>query len=84
MTDNTDDKQSYIPVSDMSGQPINGLYRSSDTGAIVSGKNSEYQKYLQEKERIRKMNSLESEVSELKGQLSDIKNLLNQMVNQTK
>lgn len=66
------------PVADSSGRPIPGLYKSESTGAIVTEKNSEYQKYLRERENLKKVNNLSNQVEELKSEMSEIKNLLRQ------
>jgi len=68
------------PVADQDGQPISGLYKSTRTGAMVVKKNEEYERYLREKENHRKMHSLSDEVSELKSEMQEIKDLLKQQL----
>lgn len=52
-------------VKDESGNIIPGLFKDS-VGAIIVEKNYDYNKYVQEKKRLDKINNLESEVKELK------------------
>jgi len=65
-----------IPVVDESGSRIPGLYKSSTTGAIVSTRSSEYQRYVQERNDKNRINALSEEVSELKSDIYEIKKLL--------
>jgi len=79
------DTDTLVPVADASGRPISGLYKSSTTGAIVSAKNSEYQRYIRERERIKHVQNLESQVDTLKSDVDELKDLLRQSLeNKTK
>tara|TARA_B100001250_G_scaffold410520_1_gene437121 strand:- start:1067 stop:1297 length:231 start_codon:yes stop_codon:yes gene_type:complete len=62
-----------------------GWFRDSETNAIVSTDQSEYDKYMatynkRQKERGENV-ALQKEVSELKSEMSDIKSLLLTLVN---
>lgn len=70
---NTDKLQ---PVADTSGRPIQGLYKSQNTGAIVAEKNSEYQRYLREKENLRKVMNLNTEIDNLKAEMDELKAMI--------
>ena len=72
-------------------QPIkgkDGWVKDTDSGAIISSENREYEKYMksyrasQQKEEDFK--SLQNEVSELKSDMSDIKSLLLTLVQDKK
>lgn len=72
-------------------QPIkgkDGWFKDTESGAIVSSENREYEKYMkayrasQKKEEDFK--SLQNEVSELKSDMSDIKSLLLTLVQEKK
>ena len=62
-----------------------GWFRDSETNAIVSTDQSEYDKYMatynkRQKEKDKNL-ALQKEVSELKSEMSDIKSLLLTLVN---
>lgn len=54
-----------IQVKDESGNLVPGLLKDN-LGAIIVEKDYNYNKYVQEKKRLDKINNLESEVKELK------------------
>jgi hypothetical protein len=72
----------YIPVD---GDENRGLFRDKDSNAILLRDKDIYDKYMQSyKERQRKKSeftSLQTEVNELKSDVSDIKSLLLQLIN---
>jgi hypothetical protein len=72
----------YIPVD---GDENRGLFRDKDSNAILLKDKDIYDKYMQSyKERQRKKSeftSLQTEVNELKSDVSDIKSLLLQLIN---
>lgn len=72
----------YIPVD---GDENKGLFRDKDSNAILLRDKDIYDKYMQSyKERQRKKSeftSLQTEVNELKSDVSDIKSLLLQLIN---
>lgn len=72
------------PVADTSGQQIPGLYKSSVTGAIVSEKTSEYQRYLRERENIKHVQNLEGQIDTLKSEVNELKDLLRQSLENKK
>lgn len=71
---NNDDN--LIPVADTNGRPISGLYKSGKTGAIVAEKNTEYQRYLRERENLKKVHSLTDEVDTLKAEMDELKAMI--------
>jgi len=62
----------YIPVE---GQ--DGFYRDTRTGAIVNRNRLEYQSYIKQRE---KMNSDKERIDKLENDVSDIKSMLNNIV----
>jgi TolA-binding protein len=66
------------PVADTSGRQIPGLYKSMDTGAIIAEKSAEYQRYLRERERIKHVQGLESQIDTLQSEVNELKDLLKQ------
>jgi len=69
-------EDNLIPVADSNGRPISGLYKSGTTGAIVAEKNTEYQRYLREKENLKRVHDLTSEVDTLKEEMDELKTLI--------
>ena len=71
----------FIPVE---GDENKGLYRDTDSNAIVMTDGDEYSKYMQsynERQRKKKdFTSLQNEVNALKSDVTDIKSLLLQLV----
>ena len=65
-----------IPVDGM-----DGYYRDIHSGAIVNTNNIDYETYVRNREKLRedkkKFDSLQFEVSNLKSDVTDIKNMLN-------
>ena len=55
-----------MQVKDQSGNIVPGLLKDS-LGSIIVEKDYDYNKYVQEKKRLDKINNLESEVKELIG-----------------
>ena len=66
---------SHIPVKDHSG-----LFRDSSTGAIISNNKNDFQKYIENRNRMlnqsEKVEKLEKNLDELKDDINDIKSLL--------
>lgn len=52
-------------VKDDSGNIVSGILKVAD-GVLIAEPGQEYNKYLQEKKRLDKINNLESEIKELK------------------
>lgn len=73
----TFDGKKFVPVE---GDENKGYYRDIDSNAIVYRDDNEYDKYMQSyNERQRKKQefvSLQDEVSGLKSEISEVKNLL--------
>ena len=72
-------------------QPIkgkDGWFKDTESGAIVSSENREYEKYMKSYRASQKkeedFKSLQNEVSELKSDMSDIKSLLLTLVQEKK
>jgi septal ring factor EnvC (AmiA/AmiB activator) len=76
------DVPKYIPVE---GDDNRGLFRDKDSNAVLLRDKDIYDKYMQSySERQRKKNefaTLQTEVNELKSDVSDIKSLLIQLIN---
>lgn len=66
-----------LKVKDQNGNIIPGIQKSS-TGGIIVEKNSEYEKYLREKEIITRLNKIEKDFDELKYILHTILDKVNQ------
>jgi hypothetical protein len=68
-----------VPVKDH-----NNLYRDSSSRAIVNTDTTGYQAYVSNRDKLlsdkQRIDQLESKVEEIKDDLSDIKNLLIQLV----
>ena len=62
----------YIPVE---GQ--DGLYRDTNTGAIINKNHLEFQSYIKQRE---KLNSDKQRIDKLENDVSDIKSMLNNIV----
>ena len=66
---------SHIPVKDHSG-----LFRDSNTGAIISNNKNDFQKYIENRNRMlnqsEKVEKLEKNLDQLKDDINDIKSLL--------
>lgn len=60
-----------IKVKDDSGSVIPGLYKNN-LGAIVVEKNTEYERYIKEKQQQESINNLSKEVSDLKNMMQEI------------
>lgn len=56
-----------------------GLYRDSETGAIVNYDKNEYNKYIALKNQ---KNNQKKEIENLKNELSEIKDLLHKLINE--
>ena len=63
----------HIPVE---GQP--GLYRDSETGAIVNNNSNEYQTYINNKNKLL---SEKERIDKLESDIGDIKRMLQQLTN---
>jgi len=68
-----------VPVQDH-----NNLYRDSSSRAIVNTDTTGYEAYVSNRDKLlsdkQRIDNLESKVEEIKGDLTDIKNLLVQLV----
>jgi hypothetical protein len=68
-----------VPVKDH-----NNLYRDSSSKAIVNKDTTGYEAYVSNRDKLlsdkQRIDNLESKVEEIKGDLTDIKNLLVQLV----
>ena len=66
---------SQIPVKNHPG-----LFRDSNTGAIISNNKNDFQKYIENRNRMlnqsEKVEKLEKNLDELKDDINDIKSLL--------
>jgi len=64
------------------------LYRDPRTNSIINRNMSEYQEYLSRKnmknEEYQKIQNLESDVVNIKNDLSEIKNLLRSLINESR
>lgn len=64
------------------------LYRDPKTNSIVNRNMSEYQEYVSRKnmksEENQKIQSLESDVANIKDDLTEIKNLLRSLINESR
>jgi len=78
------DTDTLIPAADANGRPLSGLYKSSKTGAIVAEKNAEYQRYLRERENIKYVQNLTSQIDTLKSEVDELKDLLRQNLDNKK
>lgn len=58
-----------------------GYYKDTSSGAIINTDDSYYQQILAERQRIKEQKSLCDEMNTLKGELTEIKSLLAQIVN---
>ena len=72
------DKPRFIPVE---GDENKGYFRDSESNAIVYRDSDEYDKYMQSYNQRQKS---KGEVTELKTDVSDIKNLLLQLIKDKK
>lgn len=55
-------------------------FMRTDTGVIVNSNVDEYTRYMMQRKNIDKINTLEGEILELKTDISDIKDLLKNLV----
>lgn len=57
-----------------------GLYKDSNTGAVLNNNQNDYQAYIKNRDRLisnkSRLNDLESKVDDLKNDISDIKSIL--------
>jgi len=64
-----------------------GLFRDSNTNSIINRNMTEYQEYVSRKklksEEDEKMKNLESEVSEIKNDLNEIKSMLRSFIKES-
>tara|TARA_Y100000114_G_scaffold34979_1_gene30517 strand:+ start:43 stop:291 length:249 start_codon:yes stop_codon:yes gene_type:complete len=76
------DKPRFLPVE---GEENKGLFRDTESNAIVYRDSDEYDKYMQSynqrQRKKREFTDLQGEVKELKSDVSDIKNLLLKLIN---
>ena len=64
-----------IRVKDDSDNIVAGLFKT-EVGSIIVDKQSEYSKYLEEKQRVVRLNTLESDINSIKQDLLETKELL--------
>jgi hypothetical protein len=69
-----------LRVIDENGNVLEGLYRN-EVGAIVIDDHEEYEKYILEKKRLEQINSLSSDMDTLKSEMSELKTLLVDFLN---
>lgn len=60
---------------------VEGLSKDVETNVILNNNASEYQLYLQNKLRVKQSKSIQGEIDSLKKEVSEIKNLLVQVLN---
>lgn len=64
------------------------LYRDPNTGAIINSNKSEFEKYIKtyrkQKTDSARLDNVESDLSELKSEISDIKSMLIQLMSDNK
>jgi hypothetical protein len=59
---------------------VPGYYKDTDTNAIINT-SDEYQKYKQQRDKSKDYDALKNKVNKMENDISDIKNLLLQLVN---
>ena len=59
---------------------VPGYYKDSDTNAIINT-SDEYQKFKQQRDKSKDYDALKNKVNKMENDISDIKNLLLQLVN---
>ena len=59
----------------------NGVFKDVNTGVITNNNNSDRDRYLLAKEQARKNMESQDEIKELKEEVSEIKDLLRQLIN---
>ena len=59
-------------------------FQKTDTGLIVNTNSEGYTRHMMQKNLIKKMQSFESEIIELKQDMGEIKNLLQTLINNSK
>lgn len=64
-----------IRVKDDSDNIVTGLFKT-EVGSIIVDKQSEYSKYLEEKQRVIRLNTLELDINSIKKDLLETKELL--------
>lgn len=64
-----------IRVKDDSDNIVTGLFKT-EVGSIIVDKQSEYSKYLEEKQRVLRLNTLELDINSIKQDLLETKELL--------
>jgi len=67
--------QNYIKTN------ADGYYRDTSTGALINMNDAEYQKILIARKKSKEISNITSEVSTLKQEMSEIKNLLMVLIN---
>lgn len=69
----------HIPVKNHSG-----LYRDSQSGAIINSNKNDFQKYIENRNRMQnqseKVENLEKNLDKLKDDINDIKSLLTRFI----
>ena len=59
----------------------NGVFKDVNTGVITNNNNSDRERYRLAKEQARKNMESQDEIKELKEEVSEIKDLLRQLIN---
>ena len=68
----------------MTKSPVNGhpgLYKDTDTGVIVNRAQTDRERYQIAKQQARSSKNTETELAELRGEIDEIKSLLQQLIN---
>lgn len=60
---------------------INGLVKDTDTNVILNDNMSEYQLYLQNKNRVKQTKSIQNDIDNLKKEFAEIKSMFKQILN---
>lgn len=59
---------------------MQGAFKKNSEGVVINKDTSGYEKFLSERASRKKMAALENEVQSLKGDISEVKDLLKQLI----